>query len=51
MVAVVAAIFIMSWFTFTRIKLIIQSAATAAIERPSDITMAGHELGGSGYLS
>lgn len=31
--AVVAAIFIMTWFTFTRMKLIIQTAATAATDR------------------
>ena len=33
MVAAVAAIFIMMWFTFTRIKLIYENAATAATEQ------------------
>jgi hypothetical protein len=40
-VAAVAALFIMIWFTVVRIKTYIQSAATAAIARTS-ITMAGN---------
>jgi hypothetical protein len=47
MVAVIAARFIMSWLTFTRIKTHIQNAATAATECGSGITMAGQPLGGS----